>query len=189
MAEISTSEMKGGTKLMIDNDPCSIIENEHVKPGKGQAFNRIKFRNLRTGRVLERTLKSGDTLPEADVVDVEVQYLYNDGEFWHFMQQETFEQYSANSDTVGDAKKWLKEQDICFVTLWNNNLISVTPPMFVNLKVAETEPGIRGDTATGGTKTAKLETGVVVKVPLFVEVGDVLKIDTRTGEYLSRAKE
>jgi elongation factor P len=189
MATYSTSEFRAGLKVMLDNDPCAILENEFVKPGKGQAFNRVKLRNLKTGRVIERTFKSGDTLEGADVVDQEMQYLYNDGEFWHFMRPDTFEQYSADSNAVGDTRKWLKEQDVCTVTLWNNAPLLVSPPNFVLLKVTATEPGVRGDTSGGGGKPATLETSAVVRVPLFIEIGDLLKIDTRTGEYVSRAKE
>ncbi|MDV3243066.1 MAG: elongation factor P, partial [Methylocaldum sp.] len=183
MATFSTNEFKGGLKVMLDGDPCSIIENEFVKPGKGQAFNRVKLRNLKTGRVIERTFKSGETLEGADVVDTEMQYLYNDGEQWHFMVPESFEQYAADSDVVGDAKKWLKEQDVCIVTLYNNAPISVTPPNFVELTIVETDPGVRGDTSGGGGKPATLDTGAVVRVPLFVQTGEVIKVDTRTGEY------
>lgn len=189
MATYSTSEFRSGLKVMLDNDPCVILENEFVKPGKGQAFNRVKLRNLKNGRVIERTFKSGDTLEGADVVDQEMQYLYNDGEFWHFMMPDTFEQYSADSNAVGDARKWLKEQDVCTVTLWNNVPLMITPPNFVLLKVTDTDPGVRGDTSGGGGKPATMETGAVVRVPLFIEIGDLLKIDTRTGEYVSRAKE
>lgn len=189
MATYSTNELKSGIKVMIDGDPCNILENEYVKPGKGQAFNRIKFRNLKTGRVLERTLKSGDSLPGADVSEMEMQYLYNDGEVWHFMVQDTFEQYAANKSTVGDAVQWLKEQDICMVTVYNGEPLSVSAPNTVVLKVVETDPGLKGDTVSGGGKPATLETGAVVRVPLFVSIGDLIKVDTRTGEYLSRAKE
>lgn len=188
MSTISTNEFKAGVKVMLDNDPCAILENEYVKPGKGQAFNRVKLRNLKTGRVLEKTFKSGDTLEAADVVDIELQYLYNDGTMYNFMSPESFEQYTVSKDTVADSAKWLKEQDICIVTLWNNVAIAVAPPIFVTLKVTETDPGLRGDTATGGSKPATLETGAVVRVPLFINVDDVLKIDTRTGEYMSRVK-
>lgn len=173
---------------MIDNDPCNILENEFVKPGKGQAFNRVKFRNLKTGRVLERTFRSGETLPGADVSDVEMQYLYNDGQFWHFMVVDTYEQHAADEKVVADAAKWLKEEDVCMVTMYNGVPLSVVPPIFVNLKITETEPGIRGDTATGGSKSATVETGAVIRVPLFVNEGEIIKIDTRTGEYVSRAK-
>jgi elongation factor P len=187
MATHSTNDFKGGLKVMLDGDPCSIIENEFVKPGKGQAFNRVKIRNLKTGRVIERTFKSGDTLEAADVMDISLQYLYNDGEFWNFMHPESFEQYTADAAAVGDSLKWLKEQDLCLVTLWNGSPIAVAPPNFVTLTITETDPGVRGDTSGGGGKPATLETGAVVRVPLFVQTGEVIKVDTRTGEYVSRA--
>jgi elongation factor P len=188
MATYSTNEFRSGLKIMLDGDPYTIVDNEFVKPGKGQAFNRVKIRNLRSGRVIDKTFKSGDSVEAADVLDVDMQYLYTDGEFWHFMVPDTFEQYAAGDAAVADAKQWLKEQDVCVVTLWNNQPLSVTPPNFVELKIVETDPGVRGDTATGGTKPAVLETGAVVKVPLFIEEGEVLKVDTRTGEYVSRVK-
>ncbi len=189
MANYSTNEFKNGLKVMVDNAPSSIVECEFVKPGKGQAFTRVKIRNLKTGRVVERTYKSGESLPSADVVDVEMQYLYNDGEQWHFMQPESFEQYAIGSEVVGDALQWLKEQDMCVLTLWNNEPIQVTPPNFVILEIVETDPGLKGDTSGGGGKPAKLETGAVVRVPLFVQTGELVKVDTRTGDYVSRAKE
>jgi elongation factor P len=189
MATYSTNEFRGGLKIMLDGDPCSIIENEFVKPGKGQAFNRVKIRNLKTGRVIERTFKSGDTVEGADVMDTSLQYLYSDGEFWHFMDPSSYEQIAADATAVGDATKWLKEQDSCEVTLWNGVPIAVTPPNFVVLSVTDTDPGVRGDTSGGGGKPATLETGAVVRVPLFIEIGDMLRIDTRTGEYVARAKE
>jgi elongation factor P len=189
MASYSTNEFKGGLKIMIDGDPCAIIENEFVKPGKGQAFNRVKIRNLKTGRVIERTFKSGESVEAADVMDVALQYLYSDGEFWHFMDPKTYEQLAADAAAVGDAAKWLKEQDMCEVTLWNGAPLVVTPPNFVLLAVTDTDPGVRGDTSGGGGKPATLETGAVVRVPLFIEVGELLKIDTRTGEYVGRARE
>tara|TARA_B100001996_G_scaffold334150_1_gene284122 strand:+ start:799 stop:1365 length:567 start_codon:yes stop_codon:yes gene_type:complete len=185
----STSEFKPGLKVIVDDDPCTIIENEFVKPGKGQAFNRIKIRNLKTGRVLEKTYKSGDSLEPADVVDLEMQYLYNDGDNWYFMDQNNFEQFSANQNAVDEVKKWITGEEICFVTLWNDIPLTVTPPNFVFLRIKETDPGVRGDTAQGGSKPATLETGAIVKVPLFVDKGELLKIDTRTGEYVSRAKD
>ena len=188
MATVSTSEFKGGLKLMMDGDPYTILENEFVKPGKGQAFNRVKLRNLKTGRVIERTFKSGDTFETADVVDTDMQYLYSDGEMWHFMVSETFEQYAADEAAVADAKKWLKEQDECQVTLYNGVPIAVTSPNFVELKIVETDPGVRGDTSGGGGKPATLETGAVVRVPLFISTDEIIKVDTRTGEYVSRVK-
>ncbi len=189
MATYSTNEFKGGLKIMMDGDPCSIIENEFVKPGKGQAFNRVKIRNLKTGRVLEKTFKSGDTVEGADVMETDMQYLYADGEFWHFMHPDTFEQVSADAAAVGESVKWLKEQDVCIVTLWNGAPIIVEPPKFVVLTITETDPGLKGDTSGSGGKPATLETGAVVRVPLFVQIGDAIKVDTRTGEYVSRAKE
>jgi len=189
MAVYSTSEFKSGLKVMLEGDPCAIIENEFVKPGKGQAFNRVRLRNLKTGRVWERTFKSGETLEGADVVDVELEYLYSDGEFWHFMEPTSFEQYQVDAAAMGDATQWLKGQEKCTVTLWNNVPLAVVAPNHVVLEVVETDPGIRGDTATGGVKPAKLESGATVKVPLFIEIGDKLKVDTRTSEYISRVKE
>ncbi len=189
MASYSTNEFKGGLKIMLDGDPCSIIENEFVKPGKGQAFNRVKIRNLKTGRVIERTFKSGENVEAADVMEVELQYLYNDGEFWHFMDQESYEQFAADAKAVGDSFKWLKDGDVCTVMLWNGNPLTVDPPNFVILSITETDPGLKGDTSGGGGKPATLETGAVVRVPLFVQSGEAIKVDTRTGSYVSRAKE
>ncbi len=189
MATYSTNEFKSGLKLMLDGDPCSIIENEFVKPGKGQAFNRVKIRNLKTGRVIERTFKSGDSVEAADVMETDMEYLYNDDEFYHFMVSDTYEQYAADANAMGEAKKWLKGQEKCAVTLWNNQPLLVAAPNSVVLKITETDPGLRGDTSSGGTKAATLETGAVVRVPLFLNIDDLIKVDTRTGEYLSRAKE
>ncbi len=189
MATYSTNEFKSGLKIMLDGDPCSIIENEFVKPGKGQAFNRVKIRNLKNGRVIERTFKSGESVEAADVMETELQYLYTDGEFWYFMDPKSYEQVPADTTAVADAIKWLKEQDTCVVTLWNGTPISVTTPNFVMLKVTETDPGVRGDTSGGGGKPATLETGAVVRVPLFIDIDEVIKVDTRTGEYVGRAKD
>lgn len=188
MASYSTNEFKAGLKVMLDGNPYSILENEYVKPGKGQAFNRVKMRNLKTGKVLENTFKSNETLEGADIVEVEMQYLYNDGEFWHFMQPETFEQIQASETAMGDAAKWLKDDsnDMCTIMLYNGVPLSVSAPNFVTLKIVETDPGVRGDTSGGGGKPAKLETGAVVRVPLFVQQEEVVKVDTRTGEYLNR---
>ena len=189
MATYSTNEFKSGLKIMLDGDPYAVVENEFVKPGKGQAFNRVKVRNLKTNRVIERTFKSGDTVEGADVVDVELQYLYNDGEYWHFMDQQSFEQVTADANAVSNAAQWLKEEAICQVTLWNGVPLSVAPPNFVIMTIVETDPGLRGDTSGGGGKPATLETGAVVRVPLFVQSGEVIKVDTRTGEYVTRVKE
>jgi elongation factor P len=189
MSTYSTNEFRAGLKILMDGDPYSIVENEFVKPGKGQAFNRVKVRNLKTGRVIERTFKSGESVEAADVVDMEMQYLYNDGDFWHFMVPETFEQYVTGKSVVGDGAIWLKDGDICIITLWNNQPLVVTPPAHVELKVVATDPGVRGDTATGGQKPAKLETGAVVRVPLFINEGEIIRVDTRSGAYISRAKQ
>ncbi len=187
MANYSSNQFKNGMKVMIDGDPCSMVDVEFVKPGKGQAFTRVRLRNLLTGRIWERTFKSNESVESADVMDLDMEYLYNDGEMWHFMDPSSFEQFAADQNAVGDAAKWLKEQDKSIITLWNNNPISVTPPNFVELEVVETDPGLKGDTAQGGSKPATLSTGAVVRVPLFIEQGEVLRIDTRTGEYVSRA--
>ncbi len=189
MATYTTNDLRSGMKLMIDGSPCNVVDVDFVKPGKGQAFARVKIRNLLTGRVVERTYKTGESVESADVMDTEMQYLYNDGEHWHFMHPETYEQLAAGESAVSEAAKWLKEQDMCTVTLWNNEPIAVVPPNFVELQITETDPGVRGDTASGGGKPATLETGAVVKVPLFIEQGEVIKVDTRTGEYVGRVKE
>ncbi len=189
MATYGSNDLKSGLKVMIDDAPCSILESEFVKPGKGQAFTRVKIRNLKTGRVVERTFKSNESVSSADVTDMEMQYLYNDGELWHFMVPENFEQYAINSEVLADSAQWLKEQDVCMVTLWNNEPILVAPPTFVILAITETDPGLKGDTSGGGGKPATLETGAVVRVPLFVQTGELIKVDTRKGEYVSRAKE
>ncbi|MDO4223169.1 MAG: elongation factor P [Acinetobacter sp.] len=189
MANYSTNEFKPGLKVMLDGNPCSIMENEYVKPGKGQAFNRVKLRNLKTGKVLEKTFKSGDSLEAADIVEVEMDYLYNDGEFWNFMNPETFDQITADKVAMGDAAKWLKDDsnERCIVMLFNGVPLNVSAPNFVVLKVVETDPGVKGDTAGTGGKPAKLETGAVVRVPLFVQQEESVRVDTRTGEYLERA--
>ena len=188
MANYSTNEFRSGLRIMIDGDPFVIVENEFVKPGKGQAFNRVKVRNLKTGRTVDKTFKSGDSVEAADVMETAMQYLYSDGEFWHFMVEETFEQYAADQKAVGESKQWLKEEDVCQVTLWNDSPLSVAPPNFVELEIAETDPGVRGDTASGGVKPAVLSTGAVIRVPLFLEQGELVKVDTRSGDYVSRVK-
>jgi len=186
MASYSTNEFKSGLKIMLDGDPFSIIENEFVKPGKGQAFNRVRLRNLKTGRVVDKTFKSGDSVEAADVIEIEMQYLYTDGTEWHFMNSETFEQFGANADVVGESILWMKEEVDYTVTLWNGNPIQILPPNFLVLKVTETDPGLKGDTAQGGVKPAKLETGATVRVPLFISQGEMVKVDTRTKEYVAR---
>ena len=189
MATFSTNQFKSGLKIILDNDPYTIVVNEFVKPGKGQAFNRVKIRNLKNGRVIDKTFKSGETVEAADVMETDMQYLYSDGEEWVFMVPETYEQHSAREAAVSDIAQWLKEEDTCRVTLWNGIPLSVTPPQFVTLEVTQTDPGVKGDTSGGGNKPATLQTGAVVRVPLFIQEGEVIKVDTRTGEYVSRAKE
>ena len=188
MASYNTNEFRSGLKLLLDGDPYVIVENEFVKPGKGQAFNRVKVRNLKTGRVVDRTYKSGESVEAADVVDYEMQYLYNDGDEWHFMDPSSYEQYAAGEAAVADARQWLSEEDMCNVTLWNGSPLLVEPPNHVELQIVETDPGLKGDTAQGGVKPAKLATGATVRVPLFIEEGEVIRINTRTGEYVSRVK-
>ena len=188
MANYNTNEFRSGLRIILDGHPFIIVENEFVKPGKGQAFNRVRIKNLKTGKTVDKTFKSGDSVEAADVLDTDMQYLYSDGEFWHFMVPDTFEQYAADANSVADAKNWLKEQDMCQITLWNNEPIIVLPPNFVELEIVETDPGVRGDTASGGVKPATLSTGAVVRVPLFVEQGEVIRVDTRSKEYVSRVK-
>ena len=188
MATYSTNEFRQGLKIMLDGEPCVVVESEFVKPGKGQAFARVHLRKLISNKLLEKTFKSTDSAEGADVMDLNLTYLYNDGEFWHFMNNETFEQLAADAKAIGDNEKWLIDQADCILTLWNGRPIAVTPPNFVELEVVETDPGLKGDTAGTGGKPATLSTGAVVKVPLFVQIGEVIKVDTRSGEYVSRVK-
>ena len=189
MANYSTNEFKSGLKVLLEGDPCSIVENEFVKPGKGQAFNRVRLKNLKTGRVWERTFKSGESLEGADVMEYEMEYMYSDGEYWHFMKtDDSFEQIAADKNAVSEGIKWLKENSRCTVTLWNDVPILVVAPNFVDLDIVETDPGLKGDTATGGSKPATLSTGAMVKVPLFINIGESIRVDTRTGEYQGRSK-
>ena len=189
MATVGINDFKNGMKVLIDGDPWSITDVDMVKPGKGQAFTRVKVKNLKTGRVVEKTYKSTDKLETADVMEQDFQYLYTDGEFYYFMDPESYEQIEASIEAVGDNAKWLVEEDICTVTLWNETPIVVEPPNFIQMKIVETDPGLRGDTSGGGGKPATLESGAVVRVPLFVQEGEMIKVDTRTGEYSSRVKE
>jgi elongation factor P len=188
MASYGLNDVKNGLKILVDGDPYTIVDADFIKPGKGQAFTRIKIRNLKNGRVVERTLKANETVEGADVMDTDMQFLYSDGEFWHFMEPNTFEQHQADKTAVGDAAQWLKGEEDCVVTLFNGAPLSVTPPNFVELKITETDPGVRGDTSGGGGKPATLETGAVVRVPLFVNQDEIIKVDTRSGEYVGRVK-
>jgi elongation factor P len=183
---IATNEFKKGTKLQIENDPYEIVDYEHVKPGKGQAFVRVKLKNLKTGNVVEKTYKSGIKMEKADVEERIMQYLYNDAEGYHFMDSTNYEQYSVPTDIVGDAAKFIQENKDVSVLLYNGSPIGVSLPNFVELKIIETEPGFKGDTAATGSKPATLETGAIVNVPFFLKEGEIIKIDTRTGEYVER---
>jgi len=184
--KISTSQFKNGLKIIINDQPCSIIEHEFHKPGKGQAVMRVKFRNLITDKVIDRTYKSGESVEEADILTVEMSYLYTDGEFWHFMNPSTYEQIEIPSKIIGNSKKWLVGQECCEVVIWDNEPISIDPPPFVELVIAKSDPGIKGDTVSGTSKPAELETGITIQVPLFVEEGEKIKVDTRSGEYSGR---
>jgi len=187
MPSYNMNQVKVGLKIMVDGDPCVIVDADFVKPGKGQAFTKIKCKNFRTDRVTELTMRSSDSVEAADIHEKEMQFLYSDGSMYYFMDQETYEQIGADEQVVGDTKQWLKEEDICLVTLFEGNPMVITPPNFVVLEVVETDPGLKGDTSSGGNKPATLDTGAVVRVPLFVQQGETIKIDTRTGEYVSRA--
>ena len=188
MAGYGMNDVKNGMKIIVDGQPCTIVDTEYIKPGKGQAFTRVKYRNLKTGRVVELTMKSTDSLEAADVLDTDMEFLYSDGEFWHFMHPDTHEQIAADKAAMADAAQWLKGNEMCIVTLWNGTPLTVVPPNFVELQIVETDPGVKGDTAGTGGKPATLETGAVVRVPLFVGNEEVIKVDTRSGEYVGRVK-
>ena len=188
MASYGMNDVKNGMKILVNNQPAVIIDTEYVKPGKGQAFTRVKYRLIKDGRTQEVTMKSTDSLDAADVVDTDMNFMYSDGEYWHFMDPESFEQVQATKAGMGGAEKWLKGEEYCVVTLWNGEPIFVQPPNFVELKITETDPGVRGDTSGGGGKPATLETGAVVRVPLFVNQDEVIRVDTRSGEYSARVK-
>ena len=183
---ISAGDFRNGITLEIDGQVVQIVEFQHVKPGKGAAFVRTKLKNVINGGVVERTVRPTETFPAARIDRVDMQYLYADSDLYYFMNQETYDQVALNKDIIGDALKFVKENEVCKVCSYNGNVFSVEPPLFVELEVTDTEPGFKGDTATGASKPATVETGAVVSVPLFVEQGDKIKIDTRTGEYLSR---
>lgn len=183
---ISAGDFRNGITLEIDGAVFQIMEFQHVKPGKGAAFVRTKIKNVITGAVVERTFRPTEKFPQARIDRVDMAYLYADGDLFHFMNNETYDQVALSAETIGDALKFVKENDVCKVCSHNGSVFSVEPPMFVELEISSTEPGFKGDTAQGATKPATVETGATVYVPLFVETGDKIKIDTRTGEYLSR---
>lgn len=183
---ISAGDFRNGITLEIEGNVYQIMEFQHVKPGKGAAFVRTKLKNIINGGVVEKTFRPTEKFPAARIDRIDMQYLYSDGDLFHFMNQETYDQIALSADDIGDALKFVRENDVCKVCSYNGNVFAVEPPMFVELEITETEPGFKGDTATGATKPAIVETGATVYVPLFVEIGDKIKIDTRTGEYLSR---
>ncbi len=183
---ISAGDFRNGITLEIDGNVVQILEFQHVKPGKGAAFVRTKLKNVISGGVIEKTFRPTEKFPAARIDRVDMQYLYADGDLFHFMNVETYDQVALNSETIGDALKFVKENEMVKVCSYNGNVFSVEPPLFVELEITETEPGFKGDTATGATKPATVETGATIAVPLFVSQGDKVKIDTRTGEYLSR---
>ena len=183
---VSAGDFRNGVTLEMDGNIYQIIEFQHVKPGKGAAFVRTKLKNIINGGVVEKTFRPTEKFPTARIDRVEMQYLYNDGDLYYFMNTENYDQIALNNETIGDALKFVKENEMVKVCSHNGNVFAVEAPLFVELEVTETEPGFKGDTATGATKPATVETGAVVYVPLFVETCDKLKIDTRTGEYLSR---
>ena len=183
---ISAGDFRNGITIELDSNIFQIIEFQHVKPGKGAAFVRTKLKNIKSGGVIERTFRPTEKCPQARIDRKDMQYLYADGELFYFMDTETYDQVALNTETVGDALKFVKENEMCKVCSHNGSVFSVEPPLFVELEITDTEPGFKGDTATGASKPAVVETGATVYVPLFVNQGDMIKIDTRTGEYLSR---
>ncbi|QFQ32769.1 elongation factor P [Buchnera aphidicola (Aphis fabae)] len=188
MRVYQSNNFRIGHKIIFEKEPYLIESSEFVKPGKGQAFVRVKLRRLLTNQLIEKTFKSTDSLEIADISEYKLSYLYNDGNFWYFINNNTFEDLSVEKKIIGLNRKWLLEQDTCIITFWNNKAISVTPNIFVELKVVDTESTLKGDTINASTKLAKLNTGAIVKVPLFVQVGSLIKVDTRSGEYVARVK-
>ena len=183
---ITAGDFRNGLTIEVDNNVLQIVEFQHVKPGKGAAFVRTKLRDIVNGGVVEKSFRPTEKFPLAHIERSDMQYLYADGDLFYFMDTETYDQVALNQDTVGDALKFVKENEMCKVCSHNGSVFSVEPPLFVELDITDTEPGFKGDTATGASKPATVETGAVVYVPLFVDMGDKIKIDTRTGEYLSR---
>lgn len=183
---ISAGDFRNGVTFELDGNIFQVVEFQHVKPGKGAAFVRTKLKNIVTGATVERTFNPTDKMPKAHIERKDMQFLYSDDDLYHFMDTETFEQTPIGKDSIGDALKFVKENEIVKILSHKGNVFGIEPPTFVELKIIETEPGFKGDTATGATKPATVETGAVIKVPLFVDSGDVIRIDTRTGEYMER---
>ncbi len=184
---ISAGDFRNGTNFVMDGNIYTVVEFQHVKPGKGSAFVRTTYRNLKTGAVVERSFNPSEKFEDGTIVRRDMEYLYSDGDFHYFMDVETYEQYPFTDEIVGETMKFIKENTVCRVISWENDILSVEPPLFVELVITQTEPGVRGDTATNATKAAKLETGATIKVPLFINEGDKVRVDTRTGEYMERA--
>ncbi len=185
---VYASDFRKGITFDINGEPHVVVDFQHVKPGKGAAFVRTKYKNVLTGATREEAFNPNDKFPKAHIETKMMQYLYNDGELYYFMDQETYDQVPLMQDQVEDAMKFLRENDMATIKFYKGNAFLVEAPNFVNLKIVETEPGVKGDTATNVTKAATVETGAVIQVPIFINEGDVIQIDTRTGEYLSRAK-
>ena len=184
---ISSNDIRPGKTIVVDNNPCQVIEFQHVKPGKGAAFVRAKLKNMRSGSTVERTFRAGEMLPVANMDKRSMQFMYEMSGEYNFMDQETFDQIALTKEQLGDSWKWLKNETLASILYFGTDIMGIDVPNMVELKVEETDPGLKGDTAQGGSKPAKLETGAIVQVPLFIEEGETLRIDTRTGEYLGRA--
>ena len=184
----NTNEFRKGLRILVDGNPYIIVENQFVKPGKGQAFSRVKIKNILNGNVIDRTYKSGEKVEKADVQEKEMQFLYLEGDSFHFMDTESYEQIELTKEQLDDTWQWLQEQMMCEVILYNGQPVSVAVPNFVDLEITYCEPGIKGDTATNTTKPATMSTGAQIQVPLFINQGDKIRIDTRSGEYMERAK-
>ncbi|MDD6233513.1 elongation factor P [Frisingicoccus sp.] len=183
---VSAGDVRNGLTIEYEGNVFQVIEFQHVKPGKGAAFVRTKLKNIKSGGIIEKSFRPTEKFPQAHIERKEMQYLYSDGDLFHFMDVETYDQIALSEDQVGDTLKFVKENEMVKILSHNGEVFAMEPPLFVELEITETEPGFKGDTSTGATKPATVETGALVYVPLFVEIGDVIKIDTRTGEYLSR---
>ena len=186
MATLGITDLKVGLGVNIKGNDCVILEAQHVKPGKGNTYVRTKYRNIRTGRVNEENFQQSAKFESVNMRTREMQYLYDDGDIYYFMDMETYEQAEVNSDLIGDNAKWFKENDVCLLLYANDVLYAVQPPMFIEVEITETDPGFKGDTVQGGTKPAKIETGATIQVPMYLNVGERVKVDTRTGKFVSR---
>jgi len=183
---VTTQQFKNGMAIIYDNKTWVIVDFQHVKPGKGGAFVRTKLKELKSGRVVDITFRAGEKLEDVRLEQKNVQYLYNDGDSFHFMETDTYEQFALPAEFVGESAKWLKENDTATIQIAGGEMIGVEPPMFVDLEVTETDPGFKGDTVQGGNKPATLETGAIVPVPMFINTGDKIRVDTRDGHYITR---